>query len=211
MRIITAAATVAIVVSAQDVFLDDALTSPTTGWTKVSYTSDDYHIQTPCGDAKSEHYSYSGGVHHFKIHKGDGPWDCSNPPKTNPRSEMSLIPLAYNSGQHQLQAWITVPKGTHNACLQQIFGAQESASAYMMRVFDENGGTLKHYRTEVLASGIYDTEFKYNIIHNTNTHRIKVYINDNLKLDTEDGGFPSIGHWYFKTGVYMQGDGTDNS
>ncbi len=76
----------------------------------------------------------------------------------------------------------------------------------MMRVFDENGGTVKHYRTEVLASGIYDTEFKYNIIHDTNNHRIKVYINDKLKLETEDGGFPSIGHWYFKTGVYMQGD-----
>ena len=138
------------------------------------------------------------------MHKTDGPWDCSNPPKTHPRSEMSLRPMNYNSGHHQFQAWITVPAGTHEACIMQIFGAKDKASAYMMRVFNENGGTVKHYGTEVLASGIYDKEFKYNVIHDTPSHKVHVYINDKLVLTTEDGGYPSEGFWYFKTGVYMQ-------
>ena len=151
-----------------------------------------------------EHYTYNGGVHHFMVHKTDKPWDCSNPPKTHPRSEMSLRPMNYNGGHHQFQAWITIPAGTHEACIMQIFGARDKSSAFMMRAFNENGGTVKHYGTEVLAAGIYDREFKYNIIHDTPAHKIHVYINDKLVLTTEDGGYPTEGFWYFKTGVYMQ-------
>ena len=53
--------------------------------------------------------------------------------------------MNYNSGHHQFQAYITVSAGTHDTCLMQIFGAKDKASAFMMRVFNENGGTVKHY------------------------------------------------------------------
>jgi hypothetical protein len=46
------------------------------------------------------------------------------------------------------------------------------------------------------------------VIHNTATHEVKVYINDKLKLSTQDRGLPAEGFWYFKTGVYMQDGGS---
>ena len=79
----------------------------------------------------------------------------------------------------------------------------------MLHVFNENGGTLKRYDSELIETNIYNREFQLNVMHNTATHEIKVYINGKLKLTTKDNGFPQEGFWYFKTGVYAQGGASE--
>ena len=75
----------------------------------------------------------------------------------------------------------------------------------MIHALPNNGGEIRRYsnKNEVLASNIFDKEFKLNVIHDTKTHVIQVFINDVLKLTTKDNGIPKDGRsWSFKTGVY---------
>ena len=52
---------------------------------------------------------------------------------------------------------------------------------------------------------MYDKEFKLNVIHDTGSHMITVFINDQKKLSIKDNGASKEGFYYFKTGVYAQG------
>lgn len=95
--------------------------SPTDGWKKISISSNDYKIQIPCKHKMSDHYTFKNGVHTFTVNRGDPSHDCSG--RTNARSEMSLKKKGWKSGQHQFQAYLTIPKGTYNVNIFQIFGA----------------------------------------------------------------------------------------
>jgi hypothetical protein len=74
----------------------------------------------------------------------------------------------------------------------------------MMHVHPENNGEIRRYSGTVIEKNIYDREFKLNVIHDTKTHMIDVYINNSKKMSVKDNGWPTEGFWYFKTGVYEQ-------
>ena len=87
----------------------------------------------------------------------------------------------------------------------QVFGATGRSTAFMLHAFNQNGGTLKRYDSEIIATNMYDKEFKLNVIHDTSSHMITVLINDQKKLSVKDNGVSQLGFYYFKTGVYAQG------
>lgn len=98
---------------------------------------------------------------------------------------------------------IYVPRGTTGVCSMQIFGASVHASILMLRVYNS---ALKYYQQEVVEDNIYDRWFKVNVIHDTGAHKIKVFIDEALKLIVSDGGRSLH---YFKFGVYTQ-EGSSN-
>ena len=89
---------------------------------------------------------------------------------------MSLRKKNYSSGKHQFQAWLRVPKGTYGVDIFQIFGADKVNTAFMMHVHPDNNGEIRRYDKEVIQRNIYNNEFRLNVIHDTKTHVIEVYI-----------------------------------
>ncbi|CAN1783166.1 Citrate-binding protein [Linum perenne] len=69
----------------------------------------------------------------------------------------------------------------------------------MLMVYD---GSLCYYNeSQVVLRNVYDKWFKLNVIDDFDTGKIKVYINDELKLEVQGrGGKNHI----FKCGVYAQ-------
>lgn len=166
---------------------------PTTGWTQSSFT---YSIQTPWNLPRSDRYKLSSGVHYFWIYKGDACQyeGCS----TGPRSEMRWN-NNYTSGKHQFEGEVYVVSGTNGTDICQVFGGVTNSTALMLKVTSANGGTLKRYDNEVLATGIYGKWTKINMQHDADGNRVYVYINGVLKGNWADRG--NATH-YFKCGVY---------
>jgi hypothetical protein len=83
----------------------------------------------------------------------------------------------------------------------QIFGGtQTGATTQMIRAYAAGGGTLRKNPGEVfLASGVYGTWVKVNVIHDTVANTVQTYINGKL-MATGSGDAP--GPWYHKYGDY---------
>ena len=73
---------------------------------------------------------------------------------------------------------MTVPKGTYGAKIMQVFGADWVNTSFLLHVYGNNNGELRRSEKQVIASNIYDKEFKLNVIHDADHHTIKVYINN---------------------------------
>jgi hypothetical protein len=41
----------------------------------------------------------------------------------------------------------------------QVFGAAQRSTAFMLHVFNENGGTLRRYDSELIETNVYNREF----------------------------------------------------
>lgn len=107
----------------------------------------------------------------------------------------------YSTGVWQFEGQAYVPRGTSGVCIMQIFGSpgiSGKATTLMLRVYD---GVLKYYQQQTIEENIYDRWFKVNVIHDTGTKVVEVFINNIAKLTVNNRG-GSIHS--FKFGVYTQ-------
>ena len=165
---------------------------PTVGWTKTNF---EFDIHRPYNLAVGDRYTYGQDkIHRFLIRKGDQPFKADS--KTSPRCEMR-IKNNYTTGMHQFEADVMAIKGSHHPVIMQVFGTERPA--FMLKVYDENGGSFKQFDSKVLDTGVYGKWKHINVVHDANSHEIRVYIDKVLRGTFMDKG--AMGH-YFKCGLY---------
>jgi hypothetical protein len=105
----------------------------------------------------------------------------------------------YTSGMRQFEGWFWADAPTENECIMQVFGGSTHATAAMFRVFNTNGGELRHYTSGSIASGIFGNWTQLNVIHDADAGWVYAYINGDFAGQWPDNG-PAT--HYFKYGIY---------
>jgi hypothetical protein len=88
---------------------------------------------------------------------------------------------------------------TGHESLVQIFGANDHATLFMLHGDSAEGGSLRHYDREVLATNVYNTWVRVNVIHIPGQF-VQVYLNGEFKGQWWDNS-EDHSH-YFKYGCY---------
>ncbi|CAN1783161.1 Citrate-binding protein [Linum perenne] len=168
------------------------------GFVSMPFNQSFYNIQSPYNLPQTKRYSFLNGVHKCWVYSNDLP--LSRTSQTKPRTEIAIKGYVYNSGVWEFQGYGYVPSGTSGVSIMQILGSwPPRATSLMLMVYD---GSLCYYNeSQVVLRNVYDKWFKLNVIDDFDTGKIKVYINDELKLEVQGrGGKNHI----FKCGVYAQ-------
>jgi Alginate lyase len=182
-----------------------AFADPTTGFTLEPLQ---YILQKPWNIALSQRYSYDArtNTHHCWVFNSDQSIAQGN--TTAPRTEMRFNPdYTTATTMMQFSEDLMVPAGTDNVCIFQIHVGDAQSDQYGSTAIALNvdGGALHYYQGTVLISNPYGKWFHLNVIHNTSTHMISVYINNVLMITEPENNLPGATDWYFKSGVYGQG------
>jgi RNA polymerase sigma factor (sigma-70 family) len=160
-----------------------------TGWTE---SFPPYLVYQPPGPGR---LTLAGNEFHFWLLDSD----VSSFPgqDSGPRSEIH-IRNEYRTGQAQFQADFKIDSGCANASVMQVFGATGRTSAFMAFVLQDS---LSHYRDEAILSPVHDRWFRLNVLHDTATRRIEVYVDGQKRGSYPDHG---AGLHHFRCGLYYQ-------
>lgn len=161
-----------------------------TGWTEIN---PGFSVQDP-PDAVRYEYLSSTGEHHLWLNSTDTwLWPDSS---SGPRSEMRWR-NDYTGGQSQFECDMKIGSGAHNVSVFQIFGGSSWATAFMTLAMNTN--SLYYYDIERFHSPIYNTYVRLNVLHETDTGNIHVFVNRTFIKTYKDHG---DGTHYFKAGLY---------
>jgi hypothetical protein len=107
----------------------------------------------------------------------------------------------YTSGRQQFQGEVLVSSPTDNECIMQIFGGTQSgATTQMVRAYADGNGTIRKVPgNAVIATHVWGTWVRINVIHDTVANTVETYANGKL-MATGSGDAP--GPWYHKYGDY---------
>ncbi|KAJ0973303.1 hypothetical protein J5N97_021262 [Dioscorea zingiberensis] len=171
---------------------------PTLGFTLLPLNNSNFHVLSPYNLNTSSRYSFIHGIHKLWVLASDMPHAPQS--LTLPRTELDVEVYHYASGVWQFEGQAYIPSGTTGVCIMQIFGMNgtNGGSTMMLRVYN---GALMYYRRKLVMDGIYGRWFQLNVIHDVGSRNIKVFIDNELKLDVNQLGGDRFS---FKFGVYMQ-------
>ncbi|XP_028964777.1 citrate-binding protein-like [Malus domestica] len=93
--------------------------------------------------------------------------------------------LDYSSGIWQFEGYGFVPNATSGATVAQLHGAAKGATATILRIY--NGG-MRYYSRDLVATNLYDTRCKLNIIHDVDGGSVIVFIDGVQKFWVKDQG-----------------------
>ncbi|KAJ1438434.1 Concanavalin A-like lectin/glucanase domain superfamily [Sesbania bispinosa] len=167
---------------------------PTSGFTPVPLTQENFVLQKPYDIPLDQRYSYNDGIHRLWVYADDKPHDPNS--HTQPRTEIRIKGLDYHDGVWQFEGYGFVPNGTSGATVAQIHGASHGATTLILRIYN---GDMRYYSRDLVAENLYDKWFRLNIIHDVNGGTVTVFIDGEKKFQTKDQG---PGDLYFKCGVY---------
>jgi hypothetical protein len=173
-----------------------AAAAPTDGWTQASWS---YTIHHPYNLDVSARFKYTGGVWYTWVYKTDMCMHSSCGSNEGKRCELRWN-NDYTSGARMWDSDMWIWGGTNEATVQQVFGAVGSSTTSQIRAFSASGGTLKHYGSETLVTGINNTWVNVKVAHDTGANTIKMYVNNTQKYSGADRGDTTH---YFKNGVYV--------
>ena len=158
------------------------------GWTEIFPS---YSLHQPPGRTR---HTLTGGEHHF--------WLYATDPSTfpgqdsGPRSELRFH-NDYTGGSAQFEADIRISSGTFKPCVMQIFGGATWATAFMTLAMSNS---LNYYDSnQVIYSPVYDTYLRLNVVHETATRKVHVFVNRQFRATFPDHGAATH---YFKCGLY---------
>ncbi|KAF2297533.1 hypothetical protein GH714_025218 [Hevea brasiliensis] len=163
---------------------------PTDGFTEVPLTEDNFVIQKPYDKPLNDRYSCKNGIRRLWVYENDKPFKVGSPHQ------------APNRNSHQGQ--VHVPEGTSGVTVMQVLGAVNKATALQLRVYN---GDLKSYKSNSVATDIYNKWLRVNVIHKVGKGEITVFVNGQQKLVVNDD---EQAEHYFKCGVYAAPDGSSN-
>ncbi|XP_020246271.1 citrate-binding protein-like [Asparagus officinalis] len=173
---------------------------PTDGFTDMPLTEYNFEMQWPYNLNLSDRYSNTDGVRRLWVYSTDKPFNPTT--TTKPRTEIRIRGYDYSSGVWQFEGYGFVPNGTSGTSIVQIHRTTYPATVLMLMVVD---GQLKFYHRTLVEPNIYDRWMRVNVIHDVDSNKITVFVNDVQKLEIEGNG-PNA--FYFKCGVYGQTDET---
>jgi Alginate lyase len=170
-----------------------------TGWNPAPLS---FKVQWPFNVPESSRFTLTNGVYHLLVFSNDKPFAPGN--TTKPRTEMRFDD--YTTGAHQFEADMMVPAGTGGTSIMQIHTGNAQSPKFgatqLMLFFETSaGGSLHFYSGQQLAGNLYNKWFHLNVIHDTKTGLITVYINGTLVFSKHDN---RAGDYYMKGGVYAQ-------
>jgi hypothetical protein len=159
------------------------------GWTEIFPV---YKMDQPPG--QNRHEIVDGEFHLWLFNS-----DASTYPgrDSGPRSELH-IRNNYSTGQAQYQADIKLDPNCSGVSVMQVFGGSRTATGFMAFL---TGNNLTHYSGPTIVPNIRGRWFRWNVIHDTATHRVDVYVDGQRRGSYEDHG-PAT--HYFKCGLYHQ-------
>jgi MYXO-CTERM domain-containing protein len=107
----------------------------------------------------------------------------------------------YTSGRWQFEGEVRVSPPTDNESIMQVWGGtQAGATTQMIRAYAEGNGTIKKVGGGVvMATNVYGTWVRINVIHDVAANQVRSYANGKL-MATGSGDAP--GPWYHKYGDY---------
>ena len=106
----------------------------------------------------------------------------------------------YTSGRRQFEGEVRVFPPTNDESITQVFGGTSGATTQMLRAYNVDNGTIRKVPgSVVLASNIYGTWVRINVVHDVGANNVKTYVNGKL-MATGDGEAPAS--WYHKYGCY---------
>ncbi|ADI04051.1 hypothetical protein SBI_00930 [Streptomyces bingchenggensis BCW-1] len=161
------------------------------GWTEID---PGYTVHQPPDRTRHE-YNSSTGEHHFWLYDTD---PSTFPGQdSGPRSELRFK-NDYTSGQAQFECDMRVKSSAYNVCVMQVFGAETQATAFMALAMNNS---LNNYgkADQEIYSPIYDTYLRLNVVHDTTTRSVHVFVNREFRVTFKDHG---PGTHYFKCGLY---------
>jgi hypothetical protein len=159
-----------------------------------------YLVQKPYDVKLEERFLINDGIYEFTVYSTDKSFRQKS--LTRPRTEMR-IKNDYESGIQKFEAEFYVVSGTSGVSIFQIFGASGKPSAFQLRVYD---GALENYREDTFMDQIYDRWIPLVVLHNVETHKIKVIVDNKPPIEVNDKGEPSnsASGYYFKVGLWVQ-------
>jgi len=160
------------------------------GWTEIN---PGYTVHQP-PDRTRHTYDSATGEHHFWLYDTD---PSTFPGQdSGPRSELRFR-NDYTSGQAQFECDMMVRSSAFRLCLMQVFGAATQSTAFMAL---DMGNSLNYYDTDqVIHAPIYDNYLRLNVVHDTTTRKVHVFVNREFRATFQDHG---AGTHYFKCGLY---------
>jgi hypothetical protein len=160
-----------------------------TGWTEIH---PQYTVDNPPGQTR---YTISGNEIHYWLFNTD----MSKFPgrDAGPRSEFHWH-NDYSTGQAQFQADLKIDHDCAHANVMQIFGSPNRATAFMAWAMP---GGLSYYNMQVIEPNVYDKWIRLNVVHDTATGLVDVYVGGQHRYQVKDHGATTH---YFKNGIYHQ-------
>lgn len=164
------------------IHLDNEAGLQTFNWTSYKSVCDPV-----CAD-----YSYDGATSTETFRLFDN--------RTN-RSEIRLQ-NEYSTGSRQFEGYVTIYAPLDDESLMQIFGSTSGATQMMIRGYAANGGSMRG-AGQTLATNIYGTEVKVNVIHLQEDagNKIIIYINDVKMAEIADNEAVTNYHKYGNYGT----------
>jgi hypothetical protein len=92
----------------------------------------------------------------------------------------------YTSGQTQFECDMKIGSGAHKVCVFQIFGGSSWATAFMTLAMNTNG--INYYDTTQIYTPVYNTYIHLNVVHETDTGNIHVFVNRTFIKTFQDHG-----------------------
>ena len=159
------------------------------GWKEIFPT---YKMDQPPGQVR---HTITDGEFHLWLFNNDA---STFPGRdSGPRSELH-IRNNYSTGQAQYQADIKIDPNCSGASVMQVFGGSSTATGFMAFI---TGNNLTHYSNEVIVSNIRGRWFRLNVLHDTASGQVQVYVDGQRRAGFADHG-PAT--HYFKCGLYHQ-------
>lgn len=135
------------------------------------------------------YYNNSGGVETFRISGS-----CN-------RSEIHLTPDFDTTHGYQFEGYVNCRAGCNQNSVHQTMSSP-GGDAQQIRAYNSNGGYLKVLQNGVqIATGVFGTYERVNVIFYNSTQNVETYINGSRKSTLNIAGAGGGTH-YWKYGVY---------
>jgi hypothetical protein len=170
---------------------------PTKGFTEYH---DTFVIQRPYDLAAAARFGIKDGIYTFFVNSSDKAHEPGN--GTAPRTEARYP--NFSSGEHVWTADVLLDAPLSRTCIMQIHNVTAAIAVYL-RVVD---GRLFNLSTgKTILDSSYGKWFNLKVALDTQSRRVRVFVNDCLK-ETSMAPGASSPNWYFKHGVYTCDSGT---
>jgi hypothetical protein len=170
---------------------------PSQGFTEYK---DTFVIQRPYDLPAAARFRIDSGVYTFFVSSNDKAHEPGN--TTAPRTEARYP--NFSSGEHLWSADVLLDSPLSRTCIMQIHNVEASIAVYL-RVVDGRLFNLSTGKTILMDS--YGKWFNLKVVLNTQSHQVRVFVNNCLKETSTAPGGPTP-NWYFKHGVYTCDSGT---